>query len=246
MTKSKEIKVVKNDQPVSVGLVDIITNLVQRPDLDPDRVEKFLELQIKMEDRQAKKSLLSALSKFQGECPIINQTARSHTSSYAPLDEMVYTIKPYLAKYGLSYTYDTKRNSPTTTIMTTTVQHKEGGSYQTEHEFITSEAGGKMGDAQRLKSAITYARRASLELALGVVTQAEDDDGKRASEKSISIDQQTKIESLLEVTDTKEVDFLKFFKVESVDALDFNGASKALLMLRSKRNNLVNNEKGSL
>jgi hypothetical protein len=226
--------------PPQQTMESAIIELVQRKDIDPERLEKFLDMQERMEDRQANKALTAALSAFQRDCPIINKTKKAHNSTYAPLDEIVHVIKPILAKHGLSFNFNTKKSGDTTSIITTTIRHVEGGIYQSEYEYLSADDGGKMNSAQKLKSALTYARRAAIELALGLVTQEEDDDAKRAVGNPITDNQIVIINDLMVATDTTPESLYKYLRIESLDSLSVIEADNAISVLKQKRKALVN------
>lgn len=221
----------------AASMQDALIQIVQRTDIDPDRLEKFLDLQIKMENRQAEKSFSEALAGFQGECPIIakNKKVSFGTTKYdyAPLDEIVSVIKPLLSKFGLSYSFDVKSEDKST-VMITTIYHKDGFSKMSYYAF-DSLGEGSMNQSQKRKSAVTYAKRAGLENALGLVTTGEDDDARRAIDTFISQEQLDEIKSLLTATKSDSVKFLAFLKVEKLESLTEMEARNAIHMLKEKR-----------
>lgn len=233
MTSESQTIEIKKD----VSMQDALIAIVQRADIDPDRLEKFLDLQIKMENRQAEKAFSEALAGFQGECPIIAKN--KHVSfgttkyDYAPLDEIVSVIKPLLSKYGLSYSFDVKSEDKTT-VMITTIYHREGFSKLSYYSFDAL-GEGSMNQQQKRKSAVTYAKRAGLENALGLVTTGEDDDARRAIDTFISQPQLDEIKSLLLVTKSDAVKFLAYLKVEKLESLTEMEAKNAIHMLKEKR-----------
>lgn len=225
-------------EPVrELSMQEAMIQIVQRTDIDPDRLEKFLDLQIKMENRQAEKAFSEALAGFQGECPIIakNKKVAFGTTKYdyAPLDEIVSVIKPLMSKYGLSYSFDVKSEDKST-VMITTIYHKEGFSKTSFYAF-DSLGEGSMNQSQKRKSAVTYAKRAGLENALGLVTTGEDDDARRAIDTFISQTQLDEIKSLLIATKSDTVKFLVFLKVEKLESLTEMEAKNAIHMLKEKR-----------
>ena len=115
-----------------------ILQIVQRTDIDPERLEKFLDLQFKAEAKQAATAFQQALAGFQGDCPIIVRTKKINFTSktgnttkynYSPLDEIVHVIKPILTKWGFSYTFDIKTTQdPQTNELVTKIYHSQGHS----------------------------------------------------------------------------------------------------------------------
>ena len=170
----------------SLALEKIVTN----PDISPERLEKFLDLQTKMEDRQAQIAFNKALSNFQGECPILKKnktvdfTAKSGNRTkynYCPLEEIVRTVRPLLKKYGLSFSFDTDGGEHSS-VLKTTISHLDGHSKTSNYSFPTLHDDTRMNGSQRRKSALTFAKRAGLESALGIITGESDDDARAASD----------------------------------------------------------------
>ncbi|KYD28076.1 ERF family protein [Geobacillus stearothermophilus] len=126
-------------------------------------------------------NIAAALCQFQAECPAPKKTAENphFKSKYSPLEEIISTVKPYLAKNGLSFFQSTTTEGENICV-TTLLLHASG-------EFIESDPlklpMGKV-TAQGAGSAVTYARRYSLCAALGIA--AEDDDDANAAEAGVS------------------------------------------------------------
>jgi hypothetical protein len=121
--------------------------------------------------------LATALAGAQAE--IENATKSSNNphfkSKYADLAEVLNTVRPVLAKHGLSvvqfpgYSHEHKLVAVETTLM-----HKSG-----QYVSGTVAAPVTKPDAQGVGSAITYCRRYSLAAVVGIAQ--EDDDGNSAS-----------------------------------------------------------------
>ena len=229
------------------SMQDALIAIVQRTDIDPDRLEKFLDLQIKMENRQAQRSYNDALAGFQGECPVIKRTKKTDFASkaggqvkydYSPLDEIVYVIKPIMNKFGLSYSFNVQGGDKISKLLTT-IRHKDGHSEVSELEFDTLHDDGRMNISQRRKSALTYIKRAGLENALGIVTAGEDDDARRAIDNGITPSQLEEIEKLLVKSKTDKVLFLKFLEADNFLELTELEGKKAIHALKNKKANAI-------
>jgi hypothetical protein len=227
----------------SVSMQDALLAIVQRTDIDPDRLEKFLDLQIKMENRQAERSFNEALAGFQGECPIIQRTRKVEFTAasgkttkynYSPLDEIVHIIKPLLDKYGLSYSFNVQAGEKSSKLLTK-IRHKDGHSETTELEFETLHDDGRMNLSQRRKSAITFTKRAGLENALGIVTAEEDDDARRAIDNPATEAQIAEIEKLIIDTKSDLTKFKAAFQIQAVTDFSEFEARDAIHALKEKR-----------
>jgi len=94
-------------------------------------------------------------------------------SAYADLNSVIQAIKKPLANNGLSYT----QLLTTANTVKTILMHKSGQFLVSEMPLINTK-----GDMQGLGSAVTYARRYTLQAIVGL--SAEDDDGNQASGKN--------------------------------------------------------------
>jgi hypothetical protein len=138
---------------------------------------------IKMSESIA--NLAEAYAKFQQEVVNPSNTAKNpqFKSNYAPLDEVINTSKPVLAKYGLSVLQSTGSEGEAIKIVSI-LMHKSGEYIQSDElvlpAYQTKGGGVKEFNAQGAGSAITYGRRYSLSAILGLASE-DDDDGNHAS-----------------------------------------------------------------
>lgn len=234
---SKALEKAHSNEPIDIQ--SRILDIVADPNIDPDRLEKFLDLQFKVEARQAEVAFNDALARFQDECPAIIKdkkvSFKQTNYAYAQLDEMVCTIRPIMAKYGLSFSFNIKSIDPSTNELVTTVKHKAGHSVESSYFFDPMSEGGAMNGSQRRKSALTYAKRAGLENALGLVTANEDDDARRATDNPADSEQVELIEGLIKETSTDKKALLNYFKADSVKDLTYPQAKECITLLRQKK-----------
>lgn len=131
------------------------------------------------------KNLLKALGKAQAVMPMVRKDGSNpfHKTKYATLSETWNACKEDLAKCGLVLTHEIKvgtvheaTGATADDILVTHVWHVESGEHlDTEHRLLCKDR-----SPQAYGSAITYARRYSLQLLLAMVTGDEDDDGENA------------------------------------------------------------------
>jgi len=129
-----------------------------------------------MKTSESIKEIATALSKAQSEFEAITKDAANpfFKSKYATLDAIIKTVKPTLAKNGLSVTQGNE-TTESGIIVTTYLMHSSG-------EWVESELSMPVvkNDPQGYGSAITYGRRYAYSAILGVATE-EDDDGNLAT-----------------------------------------------------------------
>jgi len=241
------------ESPKEISMQQALIEIVQRKDIDPDRLEKFLDLQIKMEDRQAEKEYYAAMANFQNECPIITKSKKVQFTSgsgketkydYAPLDEIVSIIKPILKNNGLSYSFNMFELEGTKQAnLITTIQHISGYKKSFNYHFDPIHDDSRMNISQRRKSAITFAKREGLESALGLVTTGVDDDARRAVDEMATPQQIAKIKALMEATQTNEQMLLSHLKLLDFEAISKKDAKQAIHALEQKRGRNVQESK---
>lgn len=220
----------------------ILLEMVKRPDIDPDRLEKFMELQFRMEAKQAEREFNAALAAFQGECPTIDKsktvdfTAKSGKRTkydYAPIEEIVSIIRPLLNKHSLSYSFNISETGEKDKILLTTkIRHTSGHCEETTYYFNRYHDDDRMSLSQRAKAAITSAKRTALENALGLTTATEDNDD--VGFLTMTDDQLKEIKKRLSDTKSDEAKFLKFLGAESLDLLTADQAKRAIYALKQK------------
>lgn len=125
------------------------------------------------------KELATALVKACAEIggAIKGKTNPHFKSKYADLSSVVDAVKPALAKHGLFF-FQRFGERDNGVAVETVIVHESGEQLETGFVYVPA----SKQDAQGYGSAITYARRYSLQTALGV--PSEDDDGNAASDAS--------------------------------------------------------------
>lgn len=130
--------------------------------------------------------LAKALAQFQEEIRNPNNTATNpqFRSKYAPLEVVINTIKPVLAKYKLSFIQSTGSEGENISV-TTLLMHESGQWIESDPLFLPAhqikKGGEKDFNAQGAGSSLTYARRYSLSAMLGLSSE-DDDDGNGNSQ----------------------------------------------------------------
>jgi len=131
-----------------------------------------------MEHSEQINELAAALAKAQGEMENVKKTSENpyFKSKYASLDAVWDTVRPILAKNGISVIQGPTRTEGSDVGVTTMLLHSSG-------QWIRSSLALPIGDkqtAQSVGSAITYGRRYGLSAMVGVASE-EDDDAQNIS-----------------------------------------------------------------
>lgn len=131
-------------------------------------------------------NLATALANFQGEVSNPKNTAKNpfFKSNYSPLNEVINTVRPIMAKHGLSVLQapsgDGENITVTTLLMHSSGEWIEGDPLVLRADKITAQGAG---------SAISYGRRYSLSAILGISSEEEDDGSHASGNKSAEVRQ---------------------------------------------------------
>lgn len=128
-------------------------------------------------ESEATNEINAALSKAQGEFPSIhvNQENPYFKSAFSDLNNIVKSIRPALAKYGLSFTQQTKICPDGSTQLVTRIRHSSGQWIESRARIIPPKS-----DIQSYASTLSYMKRYSLASLLGVTIDSDwsDDDAE--------------------------------------------------------------------
>lgn len=152
-----------------------------------ETLERLVSLAKDMKAVQAKEAWHQAMAEFQRRCPAIvkSKTAQiatakgSYSYRYAPLDEIMDTARPLLGELGLSV-YWSSRIDANGVAVNCRISHVLGHSEDSGEVRMPvsgAEERGGGNPAQRVGSALTYARRYSF-LSVSGLTPEDDDDAQ--------------------------------------------------------------------
>ena len=108
IAKRKPTAVAKPEMSESGMLLQMAIN----KDLDPVRLDKFIDMHERMKKSQNKERFEEAFSQMKGELPIVNKTAEAKNDDgsvmycFAPLEELQEKCDPILSKYGFAYYWE--------------------------------------------------------------------------------------------------------------------------------------------
>jgi hypothetical protein len=237
---------VKKDETIvdtSTGLLAIIEKMALNPEVDPDKLEKFLDQQERIFKHHAEIAYNEAMVACQQEIPPVQKDAKNSqtNSDYARLETMQRTAMPIISRHGFSLSYGTD-NAPSEMEkrITCKVSHVKGHSEQKFIDIPIDDTGMK-GAPTKTKthgaaSAISYGQRILLKLIFNIQVGGFDDDGNAAgSGDYLSEEQQANIKALIEETASDEHKFLNYMNVDSIANIRTSQYNKAVSLLEKKR-----------
>lgn len=165
------------------GLMTAIKGIVSNPEMDVDKLEKMLDMQERVLDRQALIDFNYDMSLFQSDMPTVPKKGEIKVSGvvrskYAKYEDILETARPYLEKYGFSISF--KTNFENGVDVFGKLSHTGGHSEETSM-LLPSDTSGSKNAVQAIGSTISYGKRYVLCMLLNIAT-GDDDDGHGAAE----------------------------------------------------------------
>jgi hypothetical protein len=184
------------------------------------------------------KSIATALASAQINMgKALKQANNPHfRSKYADLGSVMDACLPALNEHGIAVIQPTGEDDTGRFVETIMIHGESGEQLSCRVPLIVSK-----NDMQGYGSAVTYARRYGLMAMAGIAP--EDDDGNAAAKaapkqeppKPISADQFQEMNDLIFDTETDEVKFCAYWKVDELNQMNAKQAADAIAMLKKKK-----------
>lgn len=224
----------------SAAILSVIERMAMNPEIDPDRIERFIVLKERMEANVAKKAYAAAYAKMQPELPRVEKRGIGNNSKkYGLWEDIQDGVVPVLARHGFGLTFKVDQ-SPTNGDITITaiVLHEDGHEDSTPFVAKADKSGNK-NDIQAISSTISYGKRIAACALLNIRVGGEDDDGKAAGVSAgISDEQRNELIDLMEQVGFTEADdarLMKVFKVQFLADLPSKDYARAVDLVKAKK-----------
>lgn len=212
-----------------------------------DAVDKLLELQERVEKRNALKAFNDAISIAKSKIePIVKDKhvffeskqpgGRATDYWYEDLASIAKAVDPILSEVGLSYRFRTHTapNEPIT--VTCIIAHRDGHSEENSLPGPRDDTGNK-NSIQQVGSTITYLQRYTLKAALGLSAEKDDDalSTGTAIANPISDEQNEQLQQLIVEVAQDIPRFCAHYEIEKVRDLPRDRFADAISFLKRKR-----------
>jgi hypothetical protein len=158
----------------TTALMQVIERVAMDKDADITKLEKMLDMQERILNRNAKQQFTADLASMQIELPRVIEKGEGHNKSkYALLEDINDTIRPVLQKYGFAVTFRVKHESNVMWI-TTVLSHRDGHSEETSIPLALDTSGSKNA-VQAVGSTISYGKRYGICMMLNISTGEDND-----------------------------------------------------------------------
>lgn len=168
------------------GFITVIERLAANPQVDVTKLEKIIELQERILDRNAKAAFEAAYAQMQPDIPEIDEKGQilvkgTLRSSYAKLEDIHKAIKPVLKAHGFALRHRTEWPDDRKNIIRIVgiLSHVEGHSEESAFEAPMDQSEYRT-DIQSMGSTVSYGRRYTTIDLLNIATRSQDNDGSTA------------------------------------------------------------------
>lgn len=230
-------------QTESTALISIIDKLAQNPDVDFNKLEKMLDMQERIMNRNAELAFNQAMSAAQADMGPVsadmqNPQTRSAYASYHAIDKK---LRPIYTRHGFALSFDTEDAPEGFVRVVCYVSHKDGHTRKYKADMPSDGLGAK-GNAVMTKthaagSAMSYGMRYLLKLIFNVAIGEDDNDGNGPVEK-LSPEQIANLEAMIEETGSDMAQFVRYLGGGMCNSLNEIPASlydKGVKALEAKR-----------
>lgn len=232
----------KRNAPVATAEASPLIQMIERvlaKDPSIETIDRLLAMQQTVMAEQRKTRYLAAMAQLQAVLPAVERKGTAHNQKrYARYEDLIQAIRKPLTDnhFSLTFRIDQRDNL----IEVTGVLGHEDGHQESTKLALPADNTGNKNPVQAWGSSISYAKRYVAMTLLGIATEDEDDDGKKAGEAQVEQITEQQAEALGElIKKTKEPAkiakiYIEHFKVASLDQLSTAQLEKIKAHLRDK------------
>ena len=205
--------------------MQMLERVANNPEIDADKMQRLLDMQIQVLDREARDEFFDAMNRVQMNLPSVARDARNEQthSTYATLDSISRQIKPIYTAEGFSTSFRQEPSDIENYIrIAGTLRHRAGHSEDSHVDMPLDKTGIKGSvnktDVHATGSTFTYGRRYLTCLMFDIAT-GDDLDGNQPAE-GLDEEQAAAIEAMLtELSKEHQVEFWQKARVTEMSEL---------------------------
>lgn len=227
-----------DDESGTTGIISVIERAAKDPNIDVQKMEKLLDMQERILEKQAEHEFWTAFAEMQTKLPVITEGgAIRHNgkliSKYARYDEDLHpVVTPILSEHGFSLLHQNVSSDTESVTIKSTLAHRAGHKIDTAFPLKADTSGSKSGP-QAVASSRSYAKRYNTCDLLNIATAGSDDDAQ-STKPRITEQQVADLESKLTEVGADKAAFLKFAKVEKLEDIHPNAYPALVKKLEAK------------
>ena len=229
------------------ALLNAIVMLAKDPAVDVTKLQALLEMQGRMEAKDAEREFNRAFSEMEPKLPRIkkngdveyknkNTGLMEKSFKFGKWEDVDSAIRPILREHGFSLSFDTqpRQGDGGGLICNGTLLHTGGHSKRASIALPLDASGGK-NNLQGMGSSFSYGKRYTTTMLLNLVFEGDDDDGQKGGLQYITPEQIATIKRLIAETNTNEVRFLETIGVGEIAEIKQGEFVIAANLLNSKK-----------
>jgi hypothetical protein len=225
------------DQPT--GMVAMMERLALNPELPVDKLEKLLDMQIRVRAIEAEQSYSAAMARVQQKLPVVLKDAFNDQtkSPYATVSAIAAAIKPIYTAEGFSISFsEAATDKPDHIRVRGTVRHRDGHKDETPYADVAIDKTGLKGNDNKTLthaegSSFTYGRRYLTCLIFDVSTGVDSDGNGVGGADRISDDDALRLDERIREVGTPRPVFLRWLGVEALDQVRAKDLQRAFAQL---------------
>lgn len=248
---SNELSKQQNQQLQATGertaptVLEIISAVASDPRVDVSKLEALLNLQERVQAKEAEIEFNRAFARLQPKLPRIAKNGKIDLGkgkplSFAKWEDIHYVITPLLTEEGFTLSF-TSEPTDRGVLMTAILAHSLGHSRESKMA-LPADAGPGRNALQAIGSSHSYGKRYLTVGILNIVTEDGDDDGR----KSVGFITDQQMESITDLltecgadrNPQIKSDFLTYMRAKAVHEILAPDYKKAITALESKRRHL--------
>ncbi|KUJ86697.1 MAG: ERF family protein [Halomonas sp. 54_146] len=163
----------------TTAIIQVIERAALNPDVDIDKMERLLQMQERVMDRQAMMAYSAAMAAMQTELPSIEEHGQGNNGKYATLEDIVDTVRPIMQKHGFAVSFRIQTQERGIQV-TGVLMHKDGHREETSM-LLPADMSGNKNAVQAFGSSTSYGKRYVLSALLNITTRGQDDNGNTST-----------------------------------------------------------------
>ena len=246
MSEAKQLAM-PNVPEAPTGMVSMMERLALNPDLPVEKLEKLLDMQLKVRALEAEAAFNAAMTTCQSEMGRVSADAKNtHTgSTYATYAKLDKALRPIYTKHGFAVSFD-EGDAPAEHVLALAyVSHSAGHTrtYRKTMPIVTKglKGGDMMTATHGAASAGSYAKRYLLKDIFNVAIGEDDNDGNPPKVEVITEKQAADLSALIDEVGADRVAFMeyiaqdKFIASQTLEQIPKKSYAGLVKMLERKR-----------
>lgn len=235
-----EDQAVEVQRPQETNFLAVIARAASDPNVDVQKMGVLLDMQFKIQAKQAEMAFTQAMARLQPRLPRIPKRGQiviskgagsSPMSRYMLFEDIDKVVRPLLAEEGFAVTFGIGDPVENRISVTCTIRHCDGHSVSNTLPLPLDTSGAK-GNVQGVGSTVTYGKRYLLCMMLNIVAEGEDNDG--ADIKTIDQTQLNKLLDLIQIASVPEGKICQHYKVSRLEDIRQEQFPEAINLLNQR------------